>query len=330
MSMWVFRSPPEGSPDTVPQTEAAFNGAGQSLSSDAAHIHTFLPLITVWRRPVSTGRRRTISRAAPHPGPTAETDANRGNQEFAMTIVRGLPVSMTGFLLIFSAHAADRAVHLQVPPTVRPDVASMPLIADQADVAEISINAAVRRFDAAVGKAVDNCHRLNGSWTRTIDAPMRGPGYLSFVIVDSTYCGSAYPSEATMSIVYDLRTGSPVDWTHLLPSSLTGKVALTEGVDGTKMVTLASKHLFDLYMLGYHGGDDQSDCSKEVIRNAVGDGPPAMMAWLDAKRGGLAVQFDLPHVVQACAQVVVIPVATLRAEGAQPALIDAIQAAGQR
>ncbi len=54
-----------------------------------------------------------------------------------------------------------------------------------------------------------------------------------------------------------------------------------------------------------------------------------MMAWLDAKAGGLAIQFGLPHVVQAC-EVAAIPAATLRAEGAQPALVDALQAARQK
>lgn len=52
-----------------------------------------------------------------------------------------------------------------------------------------------------------------------------------------------------------------------------------------------------------------------------------MMAWLDAKVGGVAVQFDLPHVVQACADDVVIPTKTLREEGVQTVLIDAIEAA---
>jgi hypothetical protein len=54
-----------------------------------------------------------------------------------------------------------------------------------------------------------------------------------------------------------------------------------------------------------------------------------MMAWLDAKTGGLGVQFELVHVVQACEMPIVIPLATLRVEGAQPALVDAVQKAQQ-
>ena len=52
-----------------------------------------------------------------------------------------------------------------------------------------------------------------------------------------------------------------------------------------------------------------------------------MMAWLDAKAGGLAVQFDLAHVVQACADTAVIPVEALRVLGAQSVLLDALDAA---
>jgi hypothetical protein len=49
-----------------------------------------------------------------------------------------------------------------------------------------------------------------------------------------------------------------------------------------------------------------------------------------SKAGGLVVQFGLSHGVQACEATVVIPVATLRAEGTQPAQVDAIQAARQK
>jgi hypothetical protein len=69
---------------------------------------------------------------------------------------------------------------------------------------------------------------------------------------------------------------------------------------------------------------DREGCKDAVRENADS---PAMMVWLDAKQGGLAVQFDLAHALQACAAPVVIPVATLRADGASPALLNAIEAA---
>jgi hypothetical protein len=41
--------------------------------------------------------------------------------------------------------------------------------------------------------------------------------------------------------------------------------------------------------------DDVANC-KEAVQGAAD--PPAMMVWLDAKSGGLAVQYDLAHAVQ--------------------------------
>lgn len=99
------------------------------------------------------------------------------------------------------------------------------------------------------------------------------------------------------------------------------------------MVTLASKRLYALYLKSYRSktGDAKADAVDEECRQVVAEAgaaaPPPMMAWLDAKAGGLAVEFELAHAVQACVDTVVIPTATLRREGAQPALTDAIEAA---
>ena len=141
----------------------------------------------------------------------------------------------------------------------------MPRIIAPVDAAETRINAAVRRLDATVSKAADACKGLDGKpgdWERAIDVPMRGPGYLSYVITDNLSCGGAHPDAATMLIVYDLRSGAPVDWTRLLPPSLTGTVAREQGADGTRMVTLVSKRLFALYLEGYRAGsaDSQVEC----------------------------------------------------------------------
>jgi hypothetical protein len=64
---------------------------------------------------------------------------------------------------------------------------------------------------------------------------------------------------------------------------------------------------------------------KQAIKRA-GDPPPANV-WLDAKSGALAIKIELPHVTAACKDVVVIPVAQLRAMGAQPDLVKALIAA---
>ena len=236
------------------------------------------------------------------------------------------------FLAAPGAGAADRVVQIRVPPPLRKDMAAMPKIADPVDDAERRINAALDRLDATMRKTKAGCTDDNGrpaEWDRGVDVPMHGPGFLSIEINDTIWCGGRTPSAGTMSIVYDLTTGKPVDWTQLLPPSLTGTVALQQGADGTKMVTLAAKALYADY-LAFYRLDDKSDpdqSCQDVVKDAGADAPPAMMAWLDAKEGGLAVQFDLPNVVQACADAVVIPTATLRQAGANPRLLDALDAA---
>ncbi|MEE7447982.1 hypothetical protein MRF4_09200 [Methylobacterium radiotolerans] len=249
---------------------------------------------------------------------------------------RGAGLGAVLLSLTAPAGAADGPVILKAPSDLAPGIAALPGVAAPAAEAERRINAALKRLDARALKAAQECKSEGGKdgyWERTVDTPMRGPRFLSYVISDSWSCGGPHPSSNTMAIVYDLTTGAPVDWTTLLPASLTGELALAEGPGGTKMVTLASKTLHALYLAGYRPrtgdlkADDADKECREVVAETYDGRPPAMMAWLDAKAGGLAVQFDLAHVVQACADTVVIPVAALRREGAKPLLAGALEAA---
>lgn len=121
-----------------------------------------------------------------------------------------------GVLFAAPASAADRLVRMQVPPPIEKGVAAMPLIADPVDESEKRINTALKRLDANVRKAIGACKGDEGApadWERSVEVPMHGPGYVSFVISDDASCGGAHPSTGTMSIVYDLKTGRPIDWT---------------------------------------------------------------------------------------------------------------------
>jgi hypothetical protein len=232
---------------------------------------------------------------------------------------------LAGFLVPQGAAAAERAVRLVTPAPLRKDLDAMPQIADPVDDAERRINTALKRLDQNVQKAVKQCKKAD--WTRTVDAPMTGPVFLSLTVSDQIFCADdAHPNYELYSIVYDLATGRPVDWARLLPASLVGKQVLQEQDDGTKIVTLTSKRLFDLYKEGYTAdgatGDDLEEC-KQTVNDVTADGPPEMMVWLDAKEGGLAAQMDLPAGNGPCLQAVVISAATLRQEGASADLLKA-------
>ena len=267
---------------------------------------------------------------------TGRADDSRPMARDMSSVCRIVTLAAAALFLALPARASDSTLQLQNPPPVAKDAAAMPRIASPSDDAERRINAALKRLDANLSKAIRACRgKDSGSddWVRKVEPTMRGPRYLSYVIRDMSFCGAPYPPIGTMSIVYDLETGTPVDWTRLLPPSMTGKVGLTEGMDGTRIVTLASPRLFSLYLSGYDRairmpGNDIAAEDLATCREAVQDeANPPMMVWLDAKSGGLAVQFDLIHAVQVCALPVVIPVEVLRANGVNAALLDAIAAA---
>ena len=233
--------------------------------------------------------------------------------------------------LMGSAIAAERVVDMQKQATGGKDRDAYPRIAAPADDAEKRIDAAVARLDARLVQGVAECRRNVGGkadWTRTIEVTMRGPRYLSYLVTDNAYCGGAHPNVGMTAIVYDLTTGAPVDWTKLLPPQLAGGVALNETMDGTRMVTLSSRRLYDLYMRQYRQGDraTDKDCI-EAMEQAGAEAPPAMTPWLDARTGGLGVQFDTAHAVEACADPLVLPLATLRAENTPAPTLQAIEAA---
>ena len=121
-----------------------------------------------------------------------------------------LAVAAAGFLPVLPATAAGSTLQLQSPPPVAKEAVAMPLIANPSDDAERRINAALKRLDANLRKAIRDCKGHDGSpgdWVRKVEPTMRGPGYLSYVIRDMSFCGGAYPPSGTMAIVYDLETG---------------------------------------------------------------------------------------------------------------------------
>ena len=236
------------------------------------------------------------------------------------------------FCVSANAGAAERIVDMARPAHVGKDIDPYPRIAQPADEAEKKINAAVAKLDERVKKAIAECRReagKNSDWSRTIAVTMRGPRYLSYTIADSFNCGGAHPNIGTTAIVYDLATGAPVDWAKLLPTKLLGKVSLNATSDGVKMISLNSKRLYQLYMARYRAGERKTDkeCLEAMGQVGGDDMSPSLTPYLDAREGGLGLMVDTPHVIQACADQMVIPLATLRKEGVSEAMLKAIEAA---
>ena len=215
-----------------------------------------------------------------------------------------------------AAIAADAPVTL-----TKPAPQAFPRIASAADEAAKRIDAALDRQDARLRKVAADCIKDGGhdaSWTRTVTAPMTGPAYLTLIAADDFFCGGAYPDTAQLVLVYDLQTGSPVNWTRLLPAAIAGTATLQEGADGSKIGTLNSPKLHTLYAQSYPKGPDQAECLDSIAT-------APFTLWPDAKADGLMIApFGLPHVIAACAEPVLLPTALLQTMGVDIRLTNAI------
>jgi hypothetical protein len=160
--------------------------------------------------------------------------------------------------------------------------------------------------------------------TRTITVTMRGPRYLGFYVGGSQDCGGAHPDAATSVYVYDLSTGSPVNWQRLLPKSMVQGTSLDTDINGATVAFVTSKALQDFYLKAENAANPIDPDCQDVLT----DPKLQLNLWPDPKGGGLGVEpGNLPHVVQACADPIVIPTATLRPLGVSTDLLDAIDAA---
>jgi hypothetical protein len=233
--------------------------------------------------------------------------------------------ALGALILLYSgaALAAEGPVSLVKQPKIGAAEA-FPRLADPKDEAAKRINAALDRQDRQLGKAAAACRKDGGktaSWDRSVTTAMTGPGYLTLIAADETDCGGAYPDTGQLVLVYDLQTGSPVNWTRLLPAALAGTVALDNAADGSKIGTVNSPKLHALYTDAYPQRSDRADCL-----DSIADLP--FILWPDAKSDGLVLApSGLPHVVSACGESVTIPTATLKTLGVDARLTEAIDAA---
>lgn len=203
------------------------------------------------------------------------------------------------------------------------DIDALPRLAGT-DPATTRINAALDRADARALKAAEECASgsTSGSadWNRAVDVTMAGPRFVSFLSRHDMSCGGPHPNSFTIALVYDLTTGRPVDWTKRVPLSLQAKPRTTEGGDGTVLGTLSSPQLKALYIRQLK---PEAEC-----REALDESEFDFIFWPDAQADALVMdQNDLGHAVMACGGSVKLPTGMLRRMGADPVMLDAIDAA---
>jgi hypothetical protein len=224
--------------------------------------------------------------------------------------------------------AAEDAVKLRPMPPLAKNIAAFSRMTAGAPPAVMEkINTALDRDESRLRAARLECFhngdgkKAQGDWSREIAITMAGPDYLSLVARDDYYCqGAAHPDGGALALVYDLRTGRPVDLVTLLPGlKLAG--ALATASDGSKMGTIASKELTALYKKAPKP-DLDADC-----KAVLDDQDLTFIAWPDAKAKGLVIEpVGLIHAIAACGVAVTLDGETLKTTGVAPEFLRALAA----
>lgn len=244
-----------------------------------------------------------------------------------------LPVLLATVLTAACAQQETEPLPLTMPPPLRAGVDSFPRLAPPLGPFPAKINAILGVADERVRAEIADCRILGdgqaeprATWERAVRIKLAGPQFLSLADTHNIYCGGAYPSNIQLFATLDLTTGEPVDWADYLPADLASPARFTTDLNGLPSPRLTAPALIAWYRKAALEQLDEplrTDCADAYAREDL-----AVTIWLDARREGLGVLTDsFPHVIQACAQEAIMPVAELKTRGADRQLTDAIEAA---
>jgi hypothetical protein len=146
----------------------------------------------------------------------------------------------------YAAARADEPVRLKQAPPLAKGVAAFPhLVAGASRSATARINRALTAAEQGVG-CVDQSGR-NTDWSRSTFATMRGARYLSLLAHDDFYCGGPYPDTDQIVLVFDLRTGAPINWKRFFPAGFIDAASPGPGGGDSQPITVSSRALWKLY-----------------------------------------------------------------------------------
>jgi hypothetical protein len=213
------------------------------------------------------------------------------------------------------------------PLIVNPDTPAAKRVNETLTRLNRSLAQALRDCDAdylrsqkVLGHLVGSHDQMSTDWSRKIDVTMEGPRFLSLVASDEIFCGGAHPDGGQMAMVFDMSIGAPVNWTELVAKSAGASPYAGTAWDGTTVGALVLPALQKM-----NAASADAEC-KDAFQN-----PQPFLIWPDAKHETLVAQpFDLPHVVQACANEIQLTMDQARKLGFDEVLLSAIQQAHRR
>jgi hypothetical protein len=211
---------------------------------------------------------------------------------------------------------------------------SLPLIVSPITPATVRINASLVRVNEAWRKFKEQCFGerppkdMNAS--RSVEVTMNGTNYLSLVVKEQWYCpGTAHPDHDSIALVYDLRTGRPLNWHTVLPRRLISKSHVDVGMAGQKIGHIASPDLDKLFVItlrraAYRSSSDWWSECEDIISDPSLD----FIAWPDDKRGGIVIEpVGLAYAVENCEDDALVSTAVLRSLGASRAFVGELELA---
>jgi hypothetical protein len=248
-----------------------------------------------------------------------------------------LAAAQTGSRAAQGSPQAISSANLQLSPVkeLRKGVDAWPLIVNPATPAEQRVNATLTRLNLRLAQALRECDAAArdeaklmgtagkdqdstlGSWSRSIRVTMTGPRFLSLVATDNIYCGGAHPNSDVMAMVFDMTTGTPVNWPAQFPKSAEASSFVDSVEDGSKVGALVLPALLKIYAAAA-----TSEC-KDAFQNTQ-----SFLLWPDAQHGTLVAQaFDLPHAAQDCADELDVTIEQARKLGFDESVLIAIEQA---
>jgi hypothetical protein len=154
---------------------------------------------------------------------------------------------------------------------------------------------------------------------------MLGGHYFSLVEEDENFCGGVHGARWTKPWVFDLYTGSLVNWQALLPPGWVDGAHSEQVWDKIDISVIFSGELQRVYRHNYNSmsqGSSRSDC-QDVMSAAE-----AFILWPNAAKHGIELEpSSLPLVASACARPATLLIVTLRDLGFDRSLVDDIQTA---
>jgi hypothetical protein len=221
---------------------------------------------------------------------------------------------------------------------LRKGVDLWPLIVKPDTPAEERVNELLTRLNTRLAHAVKDCdtgytesikdtdtaakkkYPVSEDWSRTVNVTMDGPRFLSLLASDAIDCGGVHPDNGQMAMVFDMTTGTPVDWTKMVPASAGAKPYTDSSTDGSTIGALIMPALKKMAVT-----NSSSNCAN------VFEESQSFLLWPDAEHGKLVAQpFDLPYAVQACGDEIDLSMAQARKLGFDETMLTAIEQAHRR